>query len=97
MTTTNDTSKLKIIAPMNSISNEMCLDFTAPVSPASNASVSPIIKSENNFINIPSKIPTYKAIELTEFDICGEYFQNVIVDEYEMKLRKLSPKSNEKK
>jgi len=97
MTTTNDTSKLKIIAPMNSISNEICLDFKAPVSPTSNASVSPIMKSENNFINVLSKIPTYNSVELTEFDICGEYFKNVIVDEYEMKLRKSSPTSNENK
>ena len=80
----------KITVPSNypKISNEMCLDFTTPVSPASNVSLSPIMKVEDNFIHIP--------YELTEFDICGEYFKNVVVDEYEKKIRQIS-KSNVKK
>jgi hypothetical protein len=91
---TNDNSNLKIKTPPKlSISNEMCLDFVTPTSPSSNASMSPIMHVENNFINIPSKIPDYKSVELSEFDICGEYFKNVIVDEYEKKIRKIS-KSN---
>ena len=88
-----DSSNLKISTPKNF--NDICLDIVTSTSPSSNSpssntSLSPIMRIENNFINIPSKIELNKIEELTEFDICGEYFQNVIVDEYEKKIRKIS-------
>jgi hypothetical protein len=74
----NTETNLKISKPK--ISNEMCLDITTPTSPMTNESLSPNMQIEKKFISILN--------ELTEFDICGNYFKNVIVDEYEMKLRK---------
>jgi hypothetical protein len=84
MDNTTETN-LKITISKPKISNEMCSDITTPISPKSTASLSPITQVNNNFIFILN--------ELTELDICEDYFKNVIVDEYEMKIRKIA-KSN---
>jgi hypothetical protein len=83
MNTNNENTKndLKITTPKN----PMCLDIIDTSSPTSNISLSPIAMNENDKITMFKKTHYYNASELTEFEIVGDWFKNVIVDELDMK------------
>ena len=77
---------LKIIVPKS----PMCLDIIDTSSPTSNISLSPTLMKEDNPVVIFQKIHYYNANELSEFEIVGNWFKNVIVDELDMKQHKKS-------
>ena len=82
-------NNLKIAVPKS----PMCLDIIDTSSPTSNISLSPLsptLMKENNPIVIFQKTHYYNIHELSEFDIVGNWFKNVIVDELDMKQHKKS-------